>query len=394
LSSAAAAEDRWLEDRTAILASGSTLLGSSDRSGLHLQLYGLGALLRLSPALDARLRLLALRAEGSSAEGEITPFGLGGEAGLYLSPWPALPLRPHAFGDLGILAFPAAPFLPGGSHYDFIVRGGLGVDVSASDRVTLGVAVFAAHISNGQGIGAHNPALDGFGGEIQLSWALARRRALPSAWPDEPAREPSYLPGVLAEGAVGLVDDALWGTARARVAQRLVEGLLILVDGEAGRLAGEPIGEIGGALVTHFDAVSLGVHGGYRRYVGLGTSVAALQIEGHATDEVSALAMAQRESSPFAGEVWRSGWGLRVYPFPSLLLEGGIGVDRLGDDEQRVEPFAGVDWALPLPIEDWQIALFAESQVQQVRIAGLRIGWGAGTTPRAFARERAWRRLR
>lgn len=80
------------------------------------------------------------------------------------------PLRVEGFSlavdALGSLLFYTAPFPPGGDVYDFAWRigGTLGYAFTPSLRVELGVRWM--HVSNGQGIGAFNPAYEGLGGTL------------------------------------------------------------------------------------------------------------------------------------------------------------------------------------------------------------------------------------
>lgn len=392
-----------IASRVAPMVDGRSAWGVDERRGMRMQLYAAGVELPLSRSLHSRLLVMGARFAGRPrAGGEPTPMGLGGEAGLHLAPWPDAWIRPQLFGSIGILGFPESDFLPGGSRYDFILRGGLGVDVSVTSQLDLGVDVFGLHISNGQGIGEHNPAFDGYGGGLHLSYALAPREPIEAPFgDDEPGvATPGYIPGIITEGSVGTVDGALLGVARALFAQRLVGGLLAVVDGEAGALADEPFGEIGLAFAAHVDPISFGAHGGYRRYVGLDTTVVSAQIEGHVSGEVSLIAVVHYEDSELVGDFGRTAGGVRAYPHASLMIEGGLGVAPIGADRDsfldapHVAPFAGVEWALPLPLEPFQIALFAESRLSEARVVGLRFAGGVGETPRDVSRQRAWRRVR
>jgi hypothetical protein len=389
-----AAEPDWVAQRLEPSVDVRTLVGTTSRSGMWVQLYAAGAQLRLTPSFHVRALAGGLRLNGRAEEGNIAPYGLGGEAGLHLSPWPDGLFRPHVFASAGFWGFPSDPFIPGGSRYDFMTRGGFGLDVSASEHVIVGVELFAAHISNGQGLGEQNPALDGRGAGVHLAYGLGPRADLPGEEPTVTAA-PSYVPAVVADGAVGIADGELIGVGRARVAQRLFGRVFAIADGEAGQLAGVNYGEIGVAVATHLSPATFGAHAGYRRFAGIDIAVATLQAEGHFTPAFSAVGMGHYEGSVF-GDAFRSGWGVRAYPLPSLVLEAGVGIGPIASrfEDATAFPFAGVEWALPLSLGSWQLALFAESQVSELRIAGLRVGYGVGEGPRRFARERGWRRLR
>lgn len=371
------------------------VMGSGERSGIRVDRYGAGVVVRVTPVLEARLLLTGLRLLGGTDVGEPTPVGLGGEAGLQVTPWPRGWARPYLFASAGIVGFPVSPFLPGGSRYDFQTAGGVGVALSIDPRWTLGLEVLGTHISNGQGLGAHNPALDGYGGGLNLRYALAPRADLDDPWNAPEARWVGT--SIAADGAVGTTDGALIGTARLRLAQRLIDELLLVVDGEAGELAAAPYGEVGAALATHIGPVTFGAHGGYRRFVGIDTTLAALQLEGHLTAVVSLVGMVHAERDRLQGGFWRGAAAARVYPHPTLMLAGGVGAGPWYHrvEEAQVSPYAAVEWALPLPtLQPWQLALFAESRASGVRLAGLRFAFGVGEGPRAWSRRTGWRRLR
>jgi len=381
--------------RVATVLDARSAVGSGERSGIRLHRYGAGVQLRLTPVLEARLLLTGLRLAGRTDVGEPTPVGLGGEAGLYLFPWPMAWARPYVFASAGILGFPVSPFLPGASRYDFQTAGGAGVDFSIDARWTLGLEALGTHVSNGQGIGPHNPALDGYGAGLHASYGLAPRGELDDPW--EGAPRDGDGTAVAVDGGAGVAAGSLLGYARARVAQRLLDGLLLVVDGESGELAGRPFGEVGAAFATHVGPVTLGAHGGYRRFIGIDTALGALQLEGHITSEVSLAGMVHAERDPLQGGFWRGASAVRVYPIPSLMLAGGVGAGPLGhrSDTSDVIPYAAAEWALPISVlRSWQLAIFAESRATEVRLAGLRVAYDVGAGPRDWSRRTGWRRLR
>jgi hypothetical protein len=250
------------------------------------------------------------------------------------------------------------------------------------------------HLSNGQGIGEHNPAYDGFGIAIAASRALAPRPAV-DLEPD-PGVEPRSrrLPGAIAGLSIGAVDGELIAAGRARVIQRIAGPLLAQLDLEAGSLAGEAFVEIGGDVAAHLGRVSVAPHIGYRRFAGVDTAVLGLQAELHVR-EVSAVAMVHHERSAGFGDLTRAGAGLRAYPLPSLFVELGVGFDRLGDEsiDDGSDPFFGAEWQLPVDAGGIALSLALESQISTIHLVAVRGRWGAGETLRD-GRGQAWRRLR
>ncbi len=70
--------------------------------------------------------------------------------------------------------------------------------------------------------------------------------------------------------------------------------------------------------------------------------------------------------------------------------------DRIGDASAHdvSDPYFAFEWQLPVSARDWQLSLFVDSQVSTVKLAGLRVAWGMGTTLRDQARRMGWRRVR
>ena len=125
--------------------------------------------------------------------------------------------------------------------------------------------------------------------------------------------------------------------------------------------------------------------------------VATLQAEWHLTPEFTLVAMGHYERPSFFDEVWRAAGALRAYPFESLAIDLGVGFDRIGQARlvgDVAEPFFSVEWRLPLGLVDWQFALFVERNVSTLGLAGLRVSYGLGPTPRDAARHASWRRIR
>lgn len=227
---------------------------------------------------------------------------------------------------------------------------------------------------------------------------------MPDPWAAEPARpvdtagRATWAPGAVVEGVYGRASETTLTTGRARIVERLWSDGLALVDLEGGRLAGAGLGEIGVALVAHSDLASGGVHAGYRGYAGLAISVLTAQIEAHLSPEVDLVAMGHREQAKDGDPLWRSAVEGRVFPFPNLAIDIGVGFDRIGDDSvfggDTSDPFFGVEWSLPLHLQDMWLSLFLERQVSTVDEVGIRFGYGAGANLRDFARHDGFRRVR
>lgn len=376
--------------------------GTDDVSQLSLGMLGAGVRLRLAPTLDVRASALALLTAGSAELGEPAPGGLGGELGVFIVPWPRWRVRPYVFMGAGLVFFSPEPFLPGGDVYDFVLNSGLGAELSLDERIALDLNAFAVHVSNGQGLVAHNPSYDGYGIGGALEYSFEPRRELASPWPrvaERSATRARWMPGVTFDANAGDAGGADYYSARARAAARLASPLLLVLDAEAGSIVDVAFSEVGLALVGHLGAASLGAHGGYRRFAGVGIAIAAAQAELHPTPEVSFVTWAHHERSAAFGEAFRAALGGRVFPLRSLVLDFGMGFERADDSGgafagDDVDPYVGAEWAAPLASNVWQLSVFAEHQVSRLDLAGVRVAYGMGGTPRDAARREGFRRLR
>lgn len=376
--------------------------GLDSDAGLSLGLVRLGLDWRVAPSLILSASALGLMPFGETDAGERSNGGLGGELGLRLVPWRGDVIEPFLAAGVGILLFDEdAPFLPGGDRYEGILTYGLGVDLRL-DALTLGLELHYVHLSNGQGLGDHNPAYDGLGVTLVARVGLDEPR-----WPDGPwdgiadriGARLCFEPGVWLDLGYGRVADADLWTGRLRLAERLSDDGFVHLDVEAGTLAGERLVEAGVALVEHFDHLSLGVHVGFRDYADLGTLVGVLQLEGHITPEATLVAMGQIEAGELAEPLGRAGIGLRLFPFPSMLVELGVGFDRIGDGSigDASDPYLGLEWQLPIALPNWQFSLFLERQIATIDVVGIRLAYTSGgrvPSLRDTARHLGWRRLR
>jgi len=375
--------------------------GVGDVRGLSLGVVGAGARWSPTPTLDLQIEAVTLRTAGSVPSGEPAPIGYGGDASFRVAPWSSRrPLRPYLGAGLGVLVFPERPLLPGGAAYDGLVTFSLGIDARLGPNLTAGARAMAVHLSNGQGLGRHNPAYDGFGSAIELVWEPGRQGPLQErvAAPDRRTGRERLGPGVVIDGAMGRFAEGLLATARARVTARLSRDTLALFDLECGSADRLAFGEVGGALVAHLGPASFGAHGGYRGFAGASIGVATIQVEGHVTPELSLIVMGHHEGSHAFGRVERAALGARAFPVPEIALDIGLGFDRIGDDavfgQDHVDPYLGFEWRLPWRLDELTFSLFLERQVSTLDLAGLRIAFDTGSDPRAFARYDGWRRLR
>jgi hypothetical protein len=205
------------------------------------------------------------------------------------------------------------------------------------------------------------------------------------------------MPGVSIDAVVGQSGGDTLGTGRLLVAQRLTGPLSIVADLEYGAFVGERLMEGGAALVLHLDElISAGAHLGYRDYAGLGSVIAAGQLEWHAMPAASLVGLLHFEHSNFDGDRWRAGFGMRTYVRDSLMILVGLGFNDLTSDgtfEDITDPFVGFEWRLPVAGGAWQVSLYGERRISTLDVAGLRLAWNMGSTPRRSARHDAWRRL-
>ena len=371
-------------------------VGTGDTVGLSLAVASLGAELSLAPSLQARASAVALAPFGETRDGRVAHGG-GGELALHLTPFPSWRVRPFARASAGLLFFLRDPFLPGGDVYDFMLNFGGGVEVSLSDHFVMGLHAHYSHLSNGQGLGPFNPAFDGIGAGLDLRYSLAPRARIDGGGvPPTAGARRTWTPGLVVDGSIGAAGGALLSTGRLRVAERVSDHLVALFDGEAGTLASAALYEVGLALAGHWGVASAGLHAGYRNYAGLSTLVLAAQAEAHVSPEVSFVAMGAFERSDFSGSLARAAIAMRAFPIEPLLVELGVGFDRLGDPSAHdvSDPYFVFEWQLPLRAPDWQVSLFVDSQVSTVKLAGLRVAWGMGATLREQARQTGWRRVR
>lgn len=80
------------------------------------------------------------------------------------------PAKPFVQGAVDFLYTFGRPFPAGGSSVNGLVRWGAGIEIAVSQRMSLSAGYRAAHISNGGGLVPSNPAWNGRGGFVDLTW--------------------------------------------------------------------------------------------------------------------------------------------------------------------------------------------------------------------------------
>lgn len=352
--------------------------GVGDVDRVRLAVAGAGARWRVAATLELQAMVLGLAAAGVADVGEPAAGGAGGELGARIVPWPAARVRPYASAHVGGLLFPGRPFLPGATWYEAILTFGAGAEAALGEGWAIGAHALVVHLSNGQGLGPHNPAYDGYGLALALAYAPATdARALATTESPPPPAEVDVVVEVEA-GQVG--DDHLVG-ARARPSVRVAPGVHAALDVEAGALAGEPFVEVGVDAIGRRARGAAIAHAGYRRYAGVDTAVMTAQAEVRTTRELVVVAMGHHERGGFVPTRWRAAAGLRLTPTSTVTIDLGVGFDRIGDDTvlggDHMDPYVGVEWRTPWGVGDRRVAMFLERQVSTVDVIGIR--WTTAT---------------
>jgi hypothetical protein len=135
---------------------------------------------RLPYGVQASLGLGVLQAEGERVDTNRPPVAsdatgllLGG--GLRFAPVRIGPVEPFVEGMVHFLYTAGHPFPAEGTSVNGLVRWGGGVTLRLSERMSLEAGYRAAHLSNGGGLVPYNPAWNGRGGFIGLSWRPGRK---------------------------------------------------------------------------------------------------------------------------------------------------------------------------------------------------------------------------
>jgi hypothetical protein len=378
-------------------------LGPGRVAGIDLGLVGAGVEWRATSTLRLQAGALLLGAAGTSADGRVARGGAGGELAARLVPFTGGPVRPYLRASGGLLLFLRGPFLPGGDSYDFILQLGIGLEVPIAGRLSLFGDLHVVHLSNGQGIGPFNPAFSGAGGLLGATYALGPPGPPAAAEPIPPVTEarPDWRPGATFDAGAGHGPAGTELALRDRVAERLTQHTLALMDIESGTVDSAHFVEGGLDLAGHWTLVSAGVHGGYRQAAGIGTFIASAQVEAVVTPEASLVLMGEADlprAAPGAepARMYRGAVVARLFPLETLLIELGGGAEDAGGGAFGVgfNPYFALDWQLPFGGRAWQASLFIERQLDGLGIAGFRIAWDMGSTLHELVRRTGWRRVR
>ncbi len=125
--------------------------------------------------LDAALGIGALHGSGERRDpgAPVLPSDAAGflaGAAVRFAPVVIGPVKPFVQGSVDFLYTFGRPFPAGGSSVNGLVRWGAGLEAAVSERMSLSAGYRAAHISNGGGLVPSNPAWNGRGGFIDLTW--------------------------------------------------------------------------------------------------------------------------------------------------------------------------------------------------------------------------------
>jgi hypothetical protein len=141
--------------------------------------------------------------------------------------------------------------------------------------------------------------------------------------------------------------------------------------------------------------VSAGLHSGYRQ-VGTGTYVESAQVEAVVTSEASLVLMSEADLSRATPDIYRAAVVARLFPIETFLIELGAGTQHVAGASagEGFKPTFALDWQLPFDARTWQASLFVEQQLEELKIAGVRISWDMGPTLQDLVRRQGWRRVR
>ena len=349
--------------------------GTGERAGLGLQSLVLGGEFRLAPTLALRAQVLGLGCAGGGCAA-----GGGGELAARVYPFPGSRLQPYVAGSAGLAFFPGEPFLPGADVYEFVLGVGGGALVRVGERSSVSAGVRFSHLSNGQGLGAFNPALTP-PAPVDPVWTAAETAT-------------GSTPGVALDIGVARAGESLLLPVRVLLSHALARPVLLVAELEGGSLDGVAYAEAGASLVLRGGSLLGGLHLGYRDYAGLGVIVAAAQPEWSLSPAFGLVAAGQYEHAGAFGESGRAGLGFRLHPLRPLSITAGGSTAWTGGTASDVEPWTTVTWALPIRSDAWQLAVHAGHEFSGVDSAGLRLSHGLGSTPRDAAVGVGWARLR
>ncbi len=338
-----------------------------------------GYRLRLTPRATVSADFALTLPHGVRGTRDARTAGGGGSVGWRWHLLPDRPLFDPFFELIGGVVVHAAQWPPGGSHY--ILRRGvaLGLTLNPTPTFAISLGVRQQHLSNGQGLGPHNPSFDGLGAFLGVGvLPHAVNHPLPHVLDDDVL--PSTRAVVQAQASL-LEANGEWGVglrAEGRVA--LTPGVWTQIRVDAGRLVG--LDFVGGELDLAWQTTrgAVGLTGGMQLFAGLRQSAVAAQAEWYA-DRLSTIALRVGHRvatlAPAATDA-RLAW--RVHPAPWLALDLGAEYtfDDRPDELDRIEPAVGFELAPPW-LGDLGITLAVERQVDDLRVFSLRYTGGAAT---------------
>jgi hypothetical protein len=384
--------------RVSVLVDARGEIGPGRVAGIDLGLVGAGVEWRATSTFRLQASALLLGGTGTAANGWSANGGAGGELAARLVPFPRSPIRPYLRVSGGMLLFLRGPFLPGGDVYDFVLQLGAGLEMPLGDRLSLFGDLHAVHLSNGQGLGPFNPAFTGEGGLVGAAYALGPpgppEETAPIAVVDEARSD--WRPGATFDVGGGH-GPAGWELAfRDRAAERLTRHTLALLDIESGQVDSAHFVEAGIDLAGHWTFVSAGLHGGYRQASSVGTYVGSAQLEGIITPEASLVLVGEADLPSTTPDSYRAAVVMRLFPSETFLVEVGGGIQHVtgASTNDAFKPYLALDWQLPFGPRTWQVSLFVEQQLDDLRIVGVRISWDMGPSLEDLVRRKGWRRIR
>lgn len=354
---------------------------------------GVGYRLRLDARTAVGGRLLVTRPDGVRDGRDASSIGAGGDLLFRWHPLTGAPLLdPFAELVAGVFVH-RDDWPPGGSRY--ILRRGvaLGLTVHAGP-VDVSLGARQQHLSNGQGLGPHNPAFDGWGG-------FATVTALPHAIEsplDLAPTAPSASTGAVLQAQLSLTEgDGELGSAgrvEARVAPfAALPGAWTAVRADIGRLVGADYlgGELTVAGQGRLGAVAL--TGGAQSFGGLWRRRVAGQAEWYADPLATVAASLAYATHTLGGDDIELRVAWLIYPIDAIAL--GIGAEYTWDDAPQtlddIQPAGSVEVALP-----WLdgFTLVAEAETSGLRVLSLRFTVGAPVDLRARDRRAGVQPLR
>lgn len=374
-------------------AEARVLFGRRDRSGVTLGVVSAGVSHRVSPALRSSARLLLMTGGATGVQAAPTPLGIGGDLAARVTPSPTARVRPTASVATGLLLLPSGPFFEGGARYVFVLSAAVGIeaDIGVDDAVRL--EFVSSHLSNGQGVGEHNPAVDAWG--VGIGWTPGLRQ---DSVPDGPGLDDDGLatrptPSVHADAVAGLADSEPFLDGRVTHGVRFARRFLAQAQASLGTLAGETATGGEAALAARAGWLRPAASLGAARWAGLRKWTAALQLELDAGPELSLVTEVVYQRIVDLDERWSGAVGVRAYPLRWVALEAATDLFRSDDG---IEAHAWMGAWIRATGRRAPVAVDAGVQARtgSLHTLTLRLGWGDGTSIRTHDRHASVRRLR